>query len=126
MTVFERIVVGVDGRAGGRDALALAAMLQGVCGGDVTAVNAYPCDRTVSLDRADVVEATREHDLLARLENELARAGVTARALVVADPSPAHALQAIAERDGADLIVVGAMHRAGADRLLGGDDAAST
>jgi nucleotide-binding universal stress UspA family protein len=126
VTVFERIVVGVDGRAGGRDALALAALLQSVCGGDLTAVNAYPCHRTVSLDHAEQVEATLESDLIAKLETELARAGVTARALVVADPSPAHALQAIAERDGADLIVVGAPHRAGADRLLGGDVAAST
>jgi nucleotide-binding universal stress UspA family protein len=126
VTVFERIVVGVDGRAGGRDALALAAMLQRLCGGKVIAVNAYPYDRTVSLDHAEQVEATLESDLIAELETELAQAGVTARALVVADPSPAHALQAIAERDGADLIVVGAPHRAGGDRLLGGDVAAST
>jgi nucleotide-binding universal stress UspA family protein len=32
MSVFGRIVVGVDGREGGRDALALAALLQGICG----------------------------------------------------------------------------------------------
>ena len=36
MSVFERIVVGVDGRCGGRDALALAALLQRICGGEVT------------------------------------------------------------------------------------------
>jgi hypothetical protein len=35
MSVFERIVVGVDGRSGGRDAHALAALLQRVCGGEV-------------------------------------------------------------------------------------------
>ena len=35
MSVFERIVVGVDGRCGGRGALALAALLQRVCGGEV-------------------------------------------------------------------------------------------
>ena len=36
MSVFERIVVGIDGRCGGRDALALAALVQRVCGGEVT------------------------------------------------------------------------------------------
>lgn len=33
MSAFERIVVGVDGRSGGRGALALAALPQRVCGG---------------------------------------------------------------------------------------------
>ena len=42
------------------------------------------------------------------------------------DAFPARALQAFAERDGADLIVVGAPHRAGAERVLGGDVAAGT
>ena len=35
MSVFECIVVGVDSPCGGRDALALAALLQRVCGGEV-------------------------------------------------------------------------------------------
>jgi nucleotide-binding universal stress UspA family protein len=126
VTVFARIVVGVDGREGGRDALALAAALQVACGGELTAVYAYPYDRSVPLDRANAIEATLEQDLLAKLEAELARAGVCARPLVIADASPARALHAIAERDGADLIVVGAPHRAGADRVLGGDVAANT
>jgi nucleotide-binding universal stress UspA family protein len=126
VTVFKRIVVGVDGREGGRDALALAGLLQRVCGGEVLAVYAYPYDRTVSLDRADAVEAVLHEDLLAKLEAELVRAAVSARPLVIADASPARVLHSIAERDGADLIVVGAPHRSGADRVLGGDVAAST
>jgi nucleotide-binding universal stress UspA family protein len=123
---FERIVVGVDGREGGRDALALAVLLQGVCGGEVVAVYTYPYDRTVSLDDAVGVEAVLHEDLLAELEAELTRARVVARPVVVADASPARVLQSIAKRDGADLIVVGAPHRSGADRVLGGDVAAST
>ncbi len=35
MSVFECIVVGADSPCGGRDALALAALLQRVCGGEV-------------------------------------------------------------------------------------------
>ena len=121
-----RTIVGVDRREGGRDALALAALLQGVCGGELGAVYVYPFDRTVHLDDADAVEAVLHEDLLAELEHELASAGVSARPVVVADAVPARALQAIAERDDADLIVVGAPHRAGADRVLGGDVAAGT
>jgi nucleotide-binding universal stress UspA family protein len=124
--IFGRIVVGVDCHAGGRDALALAALLQRVAGGELVALHVYPFDRTVHLDEAGAVEAVLHEDLLAELEEELVRAGVSARAVVVADAFPARALQAFAERDGADLIVVGAPHRAGAERVLGGDVAAGT
>ena len=123
---FGRIVAGVDRREGGRDALALAALLRDVCGAQLTAVYVYPFDRTVHLDDADALEAVLQDELLAELEQELARAGVTARPVVISDALPAHALQSFAERDGADLIVVGAPHRAGADRVLGGDVAAGT
>ena len=78
MSVFERIVVGVDGRSGGRYALALAALLQRICGGEVIAVST-------------AVKATLPEDLLAKLEAELVRAGVAALPVVVADPAPARA-----------------------------------
>jgi len=126
VAVFKRIVVGVDGREGGRDALALAGLLQRACGGELVAVYAYPYDRTVSLDSADAVEAVLQEELVAKLEAELARVGVSARPLVIADASPARVLQSFAERDRADLIVVGSPHRSGADRVLGGDVAAGT
>jgi nucleotide-binding universal stress UspA family protein len=126
MSVFERIVVGVDSRAGGRDALALAGLLQRACGGEVIAVRVYQYDRSAPLDRAGAVESALHADLLAELETDLVRADVAARATVVADPSPARALHSIAERERADVIVVGAPHRTGADRVVGGDMAAST
>jgi nucleotide-binding universal stress UspA family protein len=112
--MFTRIVVGVDFREGGRDALALAALLQSVGGGELFAVHAcapHPRPREAILNR---------------VESELARAGVTARPLVVADRSPAHALRTVAERDAADLIVVGSTHRAGVKRVLAGDEAFAT
>jgi nucleotide-binding universal stress UspA family protein len=121
-----RIVVGVDRRQGGRDALALAALLRSVCGGELVAVYVYQFDRSVSLDEADAVEAGLYEEMLAELAQELARAGVPARPVVVADALAGRALQAIAEREGAGAIVVGAPHRAGADRILGGDVAAGT
>ena len=42
--MFNTIVVGVDGREGGRDALALGERLRAIFGGDLIAVNAYPYD----------------------------------------------------------------------------------
>jgi nucleotide-binding universal stress UspA family protein len=120
------IVVGVDRRAGGRDALALAELLTQVFAGELVAVYAYPFDRTVALDEAEAVEAGLHDELLAELDEELRRADVPARPVVVSDGSAAHALQTISEHGRADLIVVGAPHRAGADRVLGGDVAAAT
>jgi ABC-type sugar transport system substrate-binding protein len=40
--VFNKIIVGVDGREGGRDAVALAARLASLFGGELVAVHAYP------------------------------------------------------------------------------------
>jgi nucleotide-binding universal stress UspA family protein len=112
--MFTRIVVGVDYREGGRDALALAALLQSVGGGELLAVHAC------------APPARLREEAPCRLEDELARAGVTAEPLVVTDRSPSHALRTIAERDTADLIVVGSTHRAGVERVLAGDVAFAT
>ena len=111
--MFTRIVVGVDRREGGRDALALAALLQSVGGGELLAVHACAPER-------------RREDVPSLVEGELVRAGVTATPLVVTDRSPAHALRTIAERDTADIIVVGSTHRAGVERVLAGDEAFAT
>jgi nucleotide-binding universal stress UspA family protein len=124
--VFKRIVVGVDGREGGRDALALAAALQRAAGGEIVAVHVYTYDRSVLLDEARAVETVLQEDLLTTLEGELRAVGVSGRPLVEHDPAPARALHAVAEREEADLIVVGSCRRAGADRVLAGDDAAQT
>jgi nucleotide-binding universal stress UspA family protein len=112
--MFTRIVVGVDCREGGRDALALASRLQAAGGGELIALHACA---SAPLLREDVV---------ALVEAELARAGATGRAVVVTDRSPAHALRTIAEREAAQLIVVGSSRRGGADRVLAGDDTAAT
>jgi nucleotide-binding universal stress UspA family protein len=46
--MFETIVVGVDGREGGRDALSLAARLALISGGEIVAVRVLPFDYYVS------------------------------------------------------------------------------
>jgi nucleotide-binding universal stress UspA family protein len=112
--MFTRIVVGIDRREGGRDALALATLLQAAGGGELVALHACAS------------EPLLHEDALAPVEAELAHAGATGRALVVTDRSPAHALRIVAEREGAELIVVGSSRRGGVDRVLAGDDTAAT
>jgi nucleotide-binding universal stress UspA family protein len=126
MSAFERIVVGVDGLEGGRDALALAALLQATGGGELVAVYAYSYDRTVSLDEAEHVEAGLLEQLRERLGRELEHAGVHARLTVVCGTSPARALQATAERERACVLVVGSTHRARGGRVLAGDITTAT
>lgn len=112
--MFTRIIVGVDCREGGRDALALAALLQAAGGGELVALHACA--------PAPLLHA----DALTRVEAELAHVDVTARPLVVTDRSAAHALRTTAERDGAELIVIGSSRVAGVSRVLVADDAAAT
>jgi nucleotide-binding universal stress UspA family protein len=124
--IFNRIVVGVDGRDGGQDALVLAEALQRVGGGEIIAVYAYPYDRSVAIEGAEELEADLTRVLQETLEHEVAKRGVNARSVVIEDASAARGLQTFAEVERADLIVVGAPHRQGADRVLGGDVAAGT
>jgi hypothetical protein len=85
--MFTRIVVGIDFREGGRDALALAGLLRGAGEGELVALHACP------------TEPPLREDLLTRVEAQLAHASATGRALVVVDRSPAHALRSIALRE---------------------------
>jgi nucleotide-binding universal stress UspA family protein len=112
--MFTRLVVGVDGREGGHDALALAGLLQAVGGGELVAL------------RACASAPSSHEDVRAEVELAVDRVGASGRAYVVTDRSPAHALRTMAEQEGADLIVVGSSRRGGADRVLAGDDAAAT
>jgi nucleotide-binding universal stress UspA family protein len=105
--MFDKMLVGVDGRPGGRDALALAQQLASR-GTELVLVNVYgPRDR----DGAE--------DLL---ERERRQAGVeVAESLVFAGGNPGRALQKVAERESADLLVIGSTHRGAVGRVLLGN-----
>jgi nucleotide-binding universal stress UspA family protein len=119
------IVVGVDGREGGRDALRLAALLAGCTGSALVAVSAYPFHARPALHGSPVEEAQRE-ETQAMLEREVAAQEATARTEVVADVSPARALHRVAESLSAGMIVVGSTHRGTVGRVLAGDVALAT
>jgi nucleotide-binding universal stress UspA family protein len=120
-SVFTTIVVGVDGRQGGRDALRLAAQLAEAGGGELVAVRVFPYQHRPALAGSPAVEEERESTQVA-LDRDLADMGMsTARTHVVGDMSPARALHRMAERERADVLVVGSSHRGAVGRVLGGD-----
>jgi nucleotide-binding universal stress UspA family protein len=124
--MFKTIVVGVDGREGGRDALSLAARLALMGGGELVAVRVLPFDYYATRAGSPPYASVAEHDARRALEDEISRAGVTARTRILGDTSPARALHHVAEQDGADAIVVGSTHHGRLGRVFAGDDVAGT
>jgi nucleotide-binding universal stress UspA family protein len=119
--VFNKIIVGVDGREGGRDALVLAARLASLFGGELVAVHAYPYDLFVSRGETPDLESIMHGNAEDTLAGELERAGVAAHTAAVPDGSPGRALHLAAKRHLGDVIVVGSAHRGVIGRVLAGD-----
>ena len=118
--MFEKILIGVDGRAGGRDAVALATRLAAP---SATLTLAHVEAGLVSR-RGHYVAEERGFDRSASLlAAERERAGIPAAIVCVGGTSPARGLHALAREQGADLIVVGSSRRGFLGRALLGDDA---
>lgn len=124
--MFKTIVVGVDGREGGRDALALGARLQGLFGGELIAVYAYPFDLFVTRGTTPDFESAMHGNASGLVEDELERTGVKAHGVALADSSPARALHKAATWHDSDLIVVGSDHHGPIGRVLAGNVTLST
>ena len=122
-----KVLVGVDGEAGGRDALALARLLA-ASDADLVLAHVVPGElhpgRTANLAYDAVARADGE----ALLGAERAAAGLpdATESHVIEAPSAGAGLHAVAEECGAQLVVVGASRRRALARLLGGDDARGT
>lgn len=120
--MFTTILVGVDDRQGGRDALALAQALSRLGGGDLLAVHVYPYQAfpTLGLPREGDALA---HDAAERLlRDQLVKAGIDARMQVTSDLSPGRGLHHAAEAADADVVVVGCSHRGVVGRMVAGDN----
>jgi nucleotide-binding universal stress UspA family protein len=119
--MFDNVVVGVDGRSGGRDAVALAMQL---AAGDARITLAHVCGGTVMGGRASALAVPLEREaseqLLARAA---ADAGVHAGTEVVYECSVGRGLHELADQVCADLLVVGSTRHALLGRVLMGDDA---
>jgi nucleotide-binding universal stress UspA family protein len=118
--MFEKTVVGVDDRDGGRDALALAATLTAATGGELIAVRAFPYEARPSRASVGAFEADMRADAGAELDRIVSESGATARRVIVGDTSPARALHHVSEEENADLLVVGSTHHGKVGRVLVG------
>src|ERR1700735_843239 len=119
--MFKNVLVGVDGRPTGRDAIALATRLLDP-EGKLTLANVH--SDVLSPSHAAVPGAIEEerktsHDLL---ERERVEAEVGADLISVAALSPGGGLHEQAEEMHADLLVVGSSGRSAFGRLMLGDD----
>jgi nucleotide-binding universal stress UspA family protein len=116
--MFDRIIVGIDGYDGGRDALSFARTLQP---GGLRLISAYPATVTPVPGSDRSFDELLRDDAVRRLEAARFEAGVSAELKDVADTSPARALQREAEAYDADLVVVGSSHCGPVGRVLIGD-----
>jgi nucleotide-binding universal stress UspA family protein len=116
LIVARKLVIGYDGTPEGEDALALARVLAPALGAaELVAV----CVKAVAHPRP------RGHGWRERLEQEAERtlAGATGddlRRRAIVSSSPARGLFELAEREGADLLVVGSSHHSGLGAVLAG------
>jgi nucleotide-binding universal stress UspA family protein len=108
--MFKNVLVGVDGRPTGRDAIALASQLMDADG-----------KLTLAYVRSDEVADDLE-DSNELLDRERIEADVKAELLSVVSASPGRGLHQQAEKQGADLLVVGSCRHGAFGRAILGDD----
>jgi nucleotide-binding universal stress UspA family protein len=107
--MFKNVLVGVDGRPDGHDAIALAAQLI-----DADGELAF-----VHVHRDEPAAREQSHALL---EQELSAVDLEAELLSVVSQSPGRGLHEQAQQQGADLLVVGSCSHGSFGRAMLGDD----
>jgi nucleotide-binding universal stress UspA family protein len=118
--MFTNILVGVDGRPGGRDAIALARLLASP-DATITLANVYGSGWL--LPRCIEVTAALQRDESERmLAAQRSAAGVDAQIVCAWHSTPGRGLHELAQARDSDLIVVGSSRRALLGRALLGDD----
>jgi nucleotide-binding universal stress UspA family protein len=112
-----RLLVGYDGSDGGRDALELARVLGAVEGASAMVVSVIPYGPLpVRFAELEDDAAAAAEPLLSEAREQLAELEVETRAF--GGGSPAWVMTDLAERHGAELIVVGSPHRGAIGRTL--------
>ncbi len=118
------IVIGVDDSTRSEDAVAFVGRLGDAATGHVAVVHAFPYSDVPSrFPTPSYRETLREdaRELVRRMTDLLAGyAPERVKTYVVADTSPAHALDQVAAEEQASLIVVGSTHTGRAGRVLPG------
>jgi nucleotide-binding universal stress UspA family protein len=115
------IIVGIDDSAGARDALAFATRVAERTGASVRAATAFNYSDTPSRASNEAFREILRSDAQALLDSAAASSeGEVIATDAIADPSPAHALHALAEKLGAAMVVVGSTHRGAVGRVVPG------
>jgi nucleotide-binding universal stress UspA family protein len=118
--MFKQIVVGIDGRAGGRDAIALAKLLV-AADGELTLARIVPSDAHAD-GGAGAYQAPEAERAEALLETAREDTGTDARLRWHGSSSVGRGLHELCELIGADLVAVGSSRRGLLGRVLIGDD----
>jgi nucleotide-binding universal stress UspA family protein len=122
---FDHVIVGVDARQGGRDAIALARLLVAPRGrltlAHIRAGGPFP-PSVAELARETTSETSERMESQSLLERERQAADVAAELTHLAAASVGRGLHQLTERKGADLLTVGSCHRGFLGRVLVGDD----
>lgn len=119
--MFTNVIVGVDGEQGGREAIALAKDLLST-GGELTVAHVHLGDPGFVRGSSVAFEDAERQRSLALLEAAREELGVEAGRLSVASSSVGRGLHELAERQNADLLVVGSCRRGLIGRVFVGDD----
>jgi nucleotide-binding universal stress UspA family protein len=120
-SMFNHVMIGVDEHQGGRDAIALARQLV-ADDGELTLAHVhtgYPGFFRADRGEFERIERDRALSVLATAAKET---DIDARELAIASPSVGRGLHELAEREGADLLVVGSNRRGLLGRVTIGDD----
>jgi nucleotide-binding universal stress UspA family protein len=116
--MFRHVIVGVDGGATGRDAVAVAKLLVGP---DTRLVLVHVHELTPVRGASGAYGVAENAEALRLLEAERAATGVDAELTAVTASSVGRGLHYVAETQDADLLVVGSSARSFAGRVLVGD-----
>jgi nucleotide-binding universal stress UspA family protein len=119
--MFKNVLVGVDGRPTGRDAIALAERLKDPTG-KLTLAHVHTSELLPSHAITPGLLAEERRASAELLEEEHATTGVTAEVVSISAGSPGRGLHEHSEEEGADLLVVGSCHRGVLGRAMLGDD----
>jgi nucleotide-binding universal stress UspA family protein len=119
--MFKNVLVGVDGRPGGRDAIALATRLTDP-NGKLTLIHVHGGELRPSHAITPGLVAEERERAHTLLEEERTAAGVEAELISVVSESPGRGLHEQAEEQHADLIVVGSCSHGAFGRAMLGDD----
>jgi nucleotide-binding universal stress UspA family protein len=120
--MFKNVLVGIDGGPHGRDAAALASSLL-ARGGTMTLVHVHPGALRPTTAITPGLAREEEAASMELLERERTASGVEAQLASVLATSPGRGLHEEAERQRADLLVVGSCSRGRSGRVFIGDDA---